>query len=96
MVSQGKALLNDLCRQLELETVSGEGNYLMIRTPVNDMLMYRRLMRRGMMVRTMTGFRFPGWIRVTLRELEVMERFAGALRAEIGALRPAQPQGAIA
>lgn len=96
LVSQGKALLNDLCRQLELETVSGEGNYLMIRTPVNDMLMYRRLMRRGMMVRTMTGFRFPGWIRVTLRELEVMERFAGALRAEIGALRPAQPQGAIA
>jgi histidinol-phosphate aminotransferase len=66
----------------------------MIRTPVNDMLMYRRLMKRGMMVRTMTGFRFPGWIRVTLRELEVMEGFAGALRDEIRAIR--HTQGAVA
>lgn len=90
LVRRGKSLLSGLCRQLELETVSGEGNYLMIRTPVNDMLMYRRLMRRGMMVRTMTGFRFPGWIRVTLRELEVMEHFAGVLHDEIGAIRHGQ------
>ena len=94
LVKQGKTLLAGLCRQLELKTVSGEGNYFMIRTPVNDMLMYRRLMKRGMMVRTMTGFRFPGWIRVTLRELEVMEGFAGALREEIRAIR--QTQGAVA
>lgn len=83
----GKTFLRGICDELGLETVGGEGNYLMIRTPINDMLMYRRLMKRGMMVRTMTGFRFPGWIRVTLREMAVMERFAEVLAEEIRAIR---------
>jgi histidinol-phosphate aminotransferase len=83
----GKGFLRGICDALALETVGGEGNYLMIRTPINDMLMYRRLMKRGMMVRTMTGFRFPGWIRVTLREMAVMERFAEILAEEIRAIR---------
>lgn len=87
LARQGKAFLGKVCDDLELETVSGEGNYLMIRVPINDMLMYRRLMKRGMMVRTMTGFRFPGWIRVTLREMAVMERFAEALKEEMRAIR---------
>jgi len=87
MVKRGRSRLREVCSELGLETVGGEGNYLMIRTPINDMLMYRRLMKRGMMVRTMTGFRFPGWIRVTLREMAVMESFAEALRKEIGVIR---------
>ena len=83
----GKGFLLGVCDALALETVGGEGNYLMIRTPINDMLMYRRLMKQGMMVRTMTGFRFPGWIRVTLREMAVMECFAEILAEEIRAIR---------
>jgi histidinol-phosphate aminotransferase len=31
------------------------------------------------MVRTMTGFRFPNWIRITISDLEAMEAFAEAL-----------------
>lgn len=87
LVREGKTLLGRVCHDLDLETVSGEGNYLMIRSPINDMLMYRRLMKRGMMVRTMTGFRFPGWIRVSLREMAVMRSFAEALAEEIKAIR---------
>lgn len=87
LVKEGKLFLRRVCANLGLETIGGEGNYLMIRSPINDMLMYRRLMRRGMMVRTMTGFRFPGWIRVTLREMAVMESFAEVLSEEVKALR---------
>lgn len=87
LVREGKTFLGRVCDDLDLETVSGEGNYLMIRSPINDMLMYRRLMKRGMMVRTMTGFRFPGWIRVSLREMAVMRSFAEALAEEIKAIR---------
>lgn len=87
LVREGMRLVVDACRDLELETVGGAGNYLMIRTPINDMLMYRRLMKRGMMVRTMTGFRFPGWIRVTLREIPVMASFAAILAEEVHAIR---------
>lgn len=87
LVGEGRAYIKRLCEELELETVSGEGNFLMIKVPVNDMLMYRRLMKRGMMVRAMTGFRYPGWIRVTLKEMEVMERFAEALSEELRWIR---------
>lgn len=87
LVRESKASLRTACDGLGLETVSGEGNFIMIRVPINDMLMYRRLMRRGMMVRSMTGFRYPGWIRVTLREQEVMEAFAETLRHEVEAIR---------
>ena len=89
LVREAKDFLTRLCDELGLPVVGGEGNFLMIRVPVNDMLMYRRLMRRGMMVRTMTGFRFPGWIRVSLREMPVMHAFGEALRAEIAAIRAA-------
>lgn len=87
LVKEGKTFLRWICDSLGLETVSGEGNYLMIRSPINDMLIYRRLMKRGMMVRTMTGFRFPGWIRVTLREMAVMESFAEVLGEEVETIR---------
>jgi histidinol-phosphate aminotransferase len=87
LVRDGKAYLRRICDGLGLETVGGEGNFLMIRVPINDMLMYRRLMKRGMMVRSMTGFRYPGWIRVTLKEMAVMEGFAAALEEEIRAIR---------
>lgn len=93
LVKEGKTFLRKICDNLGLETIGGEGNYLMIRTPINDMLIYRRLMKRGMMVRTMTGFRFPGWIRVSLREMSVMQSFAEALDEEIK-LIPAQGRAA--
>lgn len=87
VVREARAFLEALFTTLELPFVSGEGNYIMTQVPINDTLMYRRLMRRGMMVRSMTGFRFPGWIRVTLREHEAMARFAQALTDEIRSLR---------
>ncbi len=86
IVREARSFLKNVCERIGLETVGGQGNYLMIRSPVNDLLMYRRLMKQGMMVRSMTGFRFPGWIRVTLREMPVMEAFAGVLEEEIKAL----------
>ncbi|GAB1409364.1 histidinol-phosphate transaminase [Desulfovibrionales bacterium] len=87
LVKKGKVLLTKMAQDLDVDMVCGAGNYLMLRTPINDMLMYRRLIRRGMMVRTMTGFRFPGWIRVTVREMSVMERFANIFTNEIQTIR---------
>jgi histidinol-phosphate aminotransferase len=87
LVREGRAYLRGVCDALDLETVGGEGNYLMIKVPINDMLMYRRLMKRGMMVRSMTGFRYPGWIRVTLKEMAVMASFAEVLGDEVRAIR---------
>jgi histidinol-phosphate aminotransferase len=72
------------CVERELENmglpfVSGEGNFIMIKLPMNDALAYRKLMARGVMVRSMTGFRFPNWIRLSISHREAMEAFVEAL-----------------
>jgi len=79
LVRAGRDFLEKELTARNLEFVSGEGNYLMIRLPMSDTLAYRKLMARGIMVRTMTGFRFPNFIRVTLSVREALEAFVAAL-----------------
>lgn len=81
MVAEARALLQACFDDLGFEYVSGEGNYIMVRTPMPDTLLYRRLMKHGVMVRTMTGFRFPGWIRVSLVQIPAMRAFCEAFRS---------------
>jgi histidinol-phosphate aminotransferase len=83
LVRQGKEYLTRELSLLGLSSVSGEGNFVMVKLPVSDSLAYRKLMTKGVMVRTMTGFRFPNWIRVTLAQPEAMEAFVQALRKAV-------------
>lgn len=80
MVRSAKEYVVAELKQLGLFYLAGEGNYVVIRLPLSDTLAYRKLMRRGIMVRTMTGFRFPNHIRITLGVIPVMEEFIKALR----------------
>ena len=64
--------------------VAGVGNFMMIRLPMSDTIAHRRLMAQGVMVRAMTGFRYPNHIRVTLSHAEAMEDFCRALRSVAG------------
>lgn len=88
MVARAKELLLPAFDELGLPYVSGAGNFVMVGTPASDSLMYRQLMRRGVMVRTMTGFRFPNWIRVTLVGEPVMREFLAAFREVVELVRP--------
>ncbi len=81
MVRAGKEFLSRELRNLKLPFISGEGNFILVRLPMNDTLAYRRLMTRGIMIRTMTGFRLPGYIRVTISRMEAMQAFVEALSA---------------
>ncbi|MBV7272445.1 histidinol-phosphate transaminase [Clostridiaceae bacterium UIB06] len=80
LIKESKEYLKKELESMGLHYVSGEGNYIMIRLPFSDTLAYRKLMNLGYMVRTMTGFRYPNYIRVTLNSLSVMEGFVRALR----------------
>ena len=51
-----------------LSLIVGEGNFLIARLPGSDTLAYRKLMREGVMIRPMTGFRYPNHIRITLAQ----------------------------
>jgi histidinol-phosphate aminotransferase len=83
MIREGKGLLTRGLDQLGLTYLCGQGSYVMIRVPLADTLLYRRLMRRGLMVRTMTGFRFPNWIRVSVVGPEILQQFLEGLAAEL-------------
>jgi histidinol-phosphate aminotransferase len=79
MVRQGKEFLKRELTRLGLPYVCNEANFIMIKLPMSDTLAYRKLMTHGVMVRAMTGFRFPNHIRVTISEMEAMKSFIDAL-----------------
>lgn len=67
------------CAELKLPILSSDCNFAMIKLPFSDTLAYRLLMQQGVMIRTMTGFRFPGWIRVSMAAVDDMQQFCAAL-----------------
>lgn len=80
LVGTEKAFLKQEFDRLGLESRTGEGCYTMIKLPMSDTLAYRKLMAHGVMVRSMTGFRYPNWIRVSIGAHEAMEAFTTALK----------------
>ena len=79
LVDTEKAYLDRELKALGLEVQAAEGCYVMVRLPMSDTLAYRKLMTRGVTIRSMTGFRFPNWIRVSIGRHEAMEAFIEAL-----------------
>ena len=79
LVRRGKDYLLGELGRLGLSSISGEGNFLMVKLPMSDTLVYRKLMSRGVMVRTMTDFRFPNHIRVTISKMDAMAALVEAM-----------------
>lgn len=79
MVREAKSFLAHELENLHLPHVAGEGNFVMVRLPMSDTLAYRKLMTHGVMVRSMAGFRFPNWIRITLGQPDAMQTLVEAL-----------------
>lgn len=79
LVAEQKRYLARETARLGLTTQIGQGCYVMIRLPMSDTLAYRKLMAQGVMIRSMTGFRFPNWIRVSIGGPQAMQAFVSAL-----------------
>lgn len=74
-----REILRECSTRLGLESSIREGNFAILKLPVSDTLTYRLLMRKGYMIRTLTGFRIPGCIRISFHHPSVMEGFAHVL-----------------
>lgn len=81
LIKEGKEYLTRELDKLGLFYISGEASYIMIKLPISDSLAYRKLMTKGVMIRTMTGFRFPNFIRVTISERVMLEAFIKNLQS---------------
>ncbi|MGE0713981.1 MAG: histidinol-phosphate transaminase [Alphaproteobacteria bacterium] len=84
LMTEARAIVGATADRLGLRTVGTAGNFVMLEAPMADTALHRRLLGRGIMVRAMTAFRCPGWLRISLSHPEVMDRFAGALEEIIG------------
>lgn len=80
LIREEKAYLLEELGRLGLTVQNGEGCFMMIRLPMSDTLAYRKFMARGVTVRSMTGFRFPNWIRVSIGRHQAMEEFVQSLK----------------
>jgi histidinol-phosphate aminotransferase len=80
LVREGKAFLREEMSGLGLPVIANEANYIIVKLPGSDTLAYRKMMREGVMIRPMTGFRYPDHIRVTIAQMEAMEAFVSALK----------------
>jgi histidinol-phosphate aminotransferase len=83
IVHEGKKVLTEALDSMGLPYLNNEGNFIMIESPVNDSLLYRKLMGQGFVIRPMTSFRYPNYIRVTIFTADIMAEFADALEKTI-------------
>ncbi|MCB2187507.1 MAG: histidinol-phosphate transaminase [Deltaproteobacteria bacterium] len=79
LVREEKAYLRRELGRLGLTVQDDQGCYLMLRLAMSDTLAYRKLMAQGVMIRSMTGFRYPNWIRVSVGHHQAMADFVRAL-----------------
>lgn len=82
-IAREKHFLCETARKLGIQAQAGEGCFVMMRMPISDTLVYRKMMQMGVMIRSMTGFRYPNWIRVSIGLRDAMESCASALRTVV-------------
>jgi histidinol-phosphate aminotransferase len=87
--------LAERLRGLGLEPVPSEANFLLVDTGADDLAVAQALLRAGLLVRPGQDFGMPGYIRVTIGPLDLMERLAEELARALpgrerleGATRP--------
>jgi histidinol-phosphate aminotransferase len=71
--------LAERLRGLGLDPVPSEANFLLVDTGADDIAVAQALLRAGLLVRPGQDFGMPGYIRVTIGPLELMERLAEEL-----------------
>jgi histidinol-phosphate aminotransferase len=76
---EARERLAELLREQGLEPFPSEANFLLVRVGTDDIALAQALLRRGLLVRPGQDFGMPGYIRVTIGPLPLMERLGVAL-----------------
>jgi histidinol-phosphate aminotransferase len=81
-------------REQGAEPYPSEANFLLVRVPADDLALAEALLRRGLLIRPGRDFGMPGYIRVTIGPVPLMERLAEELGRALRELDAAEaPQG---
>lgn len=80
--------LNSKCREYlykELDSagiqyVRTQSNFIAIKVPIDDKLVYDELLKRGIIVKSGTSLKMPGYIRMSIGSMEQNKKFISALK----------------
>lgn len=82
-IHKGKRYLYQQLDEMHLEYVPSVTNFFLIRFPEGGRKIYERLLKKGIIVRSMESYGLPEYIRITVGLKEENERFISALREAI-------------
>ncbi len=66
LVVRGRKFFYRKLKKLELEYLPSQANFILIHMKTDGQEVYQYLLRQGMIVRPMTSYKLPDWIRVTI------------------------------
>ncbi|WP_018290590.1 histidinol-phosphate transaminase [Verrucomicrobium sp. 3C] len=88
-VRVGRLRLERGFEELGLDWLPSSANFVMVRIPQAEEV-WKALVRRGVLVRSLEGWGLPGWLRVTVGSPEELLQFFGGLPAAIREALPRQ------
>ncbi len=77
---EGRTFLQDTFASMGLEYVPSEANFVLVRVGDGDAL-FKAMMAQGVIVRAMSGYKLPDWIRVSVGTMDQNRRFVEVLES---------------
>ncbi len=79
ITDEGRAFFERTFTELGLSFVPSHANFVLVHVGDGDRV-FKALLKRGIIVRAMAGYKLPEWIRVSVGTAEENEAFVGALK----------------
>lgn len=98
LTDEGRGFLQDAFEEMALEFVPSHANFVLVHCG-DGRAVFRDLMRKGIIVRDMTSYGLPEWIRVSVGTMEQNRRFVCELKQIVGGAGgklPLEPAAAVA
>lgn len=80
LTHEGRAYLQEAFAEAGLHYVPSHANFVLVNVGDGDAV-FKALLEHGIIVRSMTSYQLPEWIRVSVGTMEQNRRFIGALQA---------------
>ena len=84
VTDEGRATIQGAFREMGLEFIPGHANFILVNVG-GGREVFDRLLKRGVIVRPMGGYKLPAWVRVSIGTADQNRRFLEALREALAA-----------
>jgi len=87
VVSEGRRYLSEQFNQLGIKYIPSHSNFIMFYLGKNCLQIYEGLLERGVIVRPLTSFGFPEYLRVSIGTFDENKRFIQSLKEALFSLK---------